>query len=106
MTIRSEAEFNRLLASTAAEYADEERAAAEEESPAAAASTVFSVRLQPAVYEAVKAAAVRAHLTPSALIRQWVTERVDTTDNDNDLLAAVATLRHDVERVASLVRPA
>lgn len=32
MTIRPEAEINRLLASTAAEYVDEERAAAEEES--------------------------------------------------------------------------
>lgn len=45
MTMRSEAEINRLLASTAAEYADEERAAAEEESQAATASTVFPVRL-------------------------------------------------------------
>lgn len=57
MTIRSEAEINRLLASTAAEYADEEPAAAEEESPATAATAEFSVRLQPAVSEAVKTAA-------------------------------------------------
>lgn len=106
MTIRSEAEINRLLAATAAEYADEERAAAEEESQTATASTVFSVRLQPAVYEAVKIAAGRAHLTPSALIRQWVTERVEATDHDNDLDTAVATLRRNVERLASLVRPA
>ncbi|MCA1670923.1 MAG: hypothetical protein LC799_01515 [Actinobacteria bacterium] len=106
MTIRSKAEINRLLATTAAEYADEERAAAEEESQAATASTVFSVRLQPAVYEAVKAAADRAHLTPSALIRQWVTERVETTAEETDLATAVATLRRDVERVAALVRPA
>ncbi|MGH4015529.1 MAG: hypothetical protein ACRDSL_16725 [Pseudonocardiaceae bacterium] len=106
MTIRSEAEINRLLASTAAEYADEERAAAEEESPTATASTVYSVRLPPAVYEAVKTAASRAHLTPSALIRQWVTERVETTAEQTDLATAVATLRRDVERVASLVRPA
>lgn len=106
MTIRSEAEIDRLLASTSAEYADEERAAAEEESHAATASTVFSVRLQPAVYEAVKIAAGRAHLTPSALIRQWVTERVDATGEDEDLATAVATLRRDVERVAALVRPA
>ncbi|MGH3867639.1 MAG: helix-turn-helix domain-containing protein [Pseudonocardiaceae bacterium] len=89
-----------------AEYADEERAAAEEESHTATASTVFSVRLQPAVYEALKIAASRAHLTPSALIRQWVTERVEATDNETDLATAVATLRRDVERVASLVRPA
>jgi predicted transcriptional regulator len=106
MTIRSEAEINRLLASTAAEYADEERAAAEEESPAATASTVFSVRLQPAVYEAVKTAAGRAHLTPSALIRQWVIERVEAREEETDLASAVATLRRDVERVAALVRPA
>ncbi|MGH3902762.1 MAG: hypothetical protein ACRDTE_00955 [Pseudonocardiaceae bacterium] len=106
MTIRSEAEIDRLLASTAAEYVDEERAAAEEESQAATASTVFSVRLQPAVYEAVKAAAARTHLTPSALIRQWVTERVETTDEETDLASAVATLRRDVERVSALVRPA
>ncbi len=63
MTIRSEAEINRLLAATA--------------------STVFS-----------------------ALIRQWVTERVEATDNETDLATAVATLRRTVERVASLVRPA
>jgi predicted HicB family RNase H-like nuclease len=106
MTIRSEAEINRLLAATAAEYADEERAAAEEESQTATASTVFSVRLQPAVYEAVKAAAGRAHLTPSALIRQWVTERVEATAEETDLATAVATLRRDVERVAALVRSA
>jgi hypothetical protein len=42
MTIRSEAEINRLLAPTVAEYADEERAAAEEEPHAATTSTVFS----------------------------------------------------------------
>lgn len=106
MTIRSEAEINRLLAPTVAEYADEERAAAEEESHAATASAVFSVRLQPAVYEAVKAAAGRAHLTPSALIRQWVTERVEATGEEEDLATAVATLRRDVERVAALVKPA
>ncbi len=106
MTIRSEAEINRLLAATTAEYADEERAAAEEESHAATASTVFSVRLQPAVYEAVKSAAARAHLTPSALIRRWVTERVEATTDEDDLVTAVATLRRDVERVASLVKPA
>ncbi len=106
MTIRSEAEINRLLASTAAEYADEEREAAEEESHVATASTVFSVRLNPAVYEAVKTAAGRAHLTPSALIRQWVTERVEAKDEDTELASAVATLRRDVERVAALVRPA
>ncbi len=105
MTIKSEAEINQLLAATAAEYADEERAAAEEESHAATAAMVFSVRLQPAVYEAVKAAAGRAHLTPSALIRQWVTERVEATEEENDLASAVATLRRDVERVAALVRP-
>ncbi|MGH3814908.1 MAG: hypothetical protein ACRDS1_04100 [Pseudonocardiaceae bacterium] len=106
MTIRSEAEINRLLASTAAKCADEERAAAEEEFHAATASTVFSVRLQPAVYEAVKMAAGRAHLTPSALIRQWVTERVEATEEENGLASAVATLRRDVERVAALVQPA
>ncbi len=67
---------------------------------------MFSVRLQPAVYEAVKAAAGRAHLTPSALIRQWVTERVEATDEENDLATAVATLHRDVERVAALIKPA
>ena len=64
----------------------------------------FSVGLSPATYDAVRAAATRAHLTPSALIRQWVTERVEET-NSTDLATAVATLRHDVERVADLVRP-
>jgi hypothetical protein len=64
------------------------------------------VRLQPAVYEAVKTAAGRAHLTPSALIRQWVIERVEAAEEENDLASAVATLRRDVERVTALVRPA
>lgn len=44
--------------------------------------------------------------SPSALIRQWVTERVEATDNETDLDTAVATLRRNVERLASLVRPA
>jgi hypothetical protein len=75
MTMRSEAEINRLLASTAAEYADEERAAAEEESQAATASTVFSVRLQPAVYEAVKTAAGRAHMTGNEVLTDTRVQR-------------------------------
>ncbi len=105
MATRTETEIDQQLAATAAEYVDEERAAAEEEAREATASAVFSVRLAPATHEAVRAAAARAHLTPSALIRQWVTERVEETD-DSDLTTAVAALRRDVERVAGLVRPA
>jgi len=105
MTTRTEAEIDRRLAATAAEYVEEEHAAAEEEAAAAAASAVFSVRLPPATYDAVRAAATRAHLTPSALIRQWVSERVEETGT-SDLSTAVAALRRDVERVADLVRPA
>ncbi len=98
---RSEAEVDRLLAATAAEYQDEEEAVAQEESREAAASAVFSVRLTPATYDAVRAAALREHLTPSALIRLWVTERVEE-GSGSDLATAVATLRRDVERVAAL----
>ncbi len=105
MTTRSDAEVDRLLAATAAEYVDEEQAAAEEESREAGASAVFSVRLPPATYDAVRAASARAHLTPSALIRQWVTERLEETSS-GDLATAVAALRRDVERVADLVHPA
>ncbi len=105
MTTRTEAEIDRRLAATAAEYVEEEQAAAEEDAAAAAASAVFSVRLPPATYDAVRAAATRAHLTPSALIRQWVSERVEETGT-SDLSTAVAALRRDVERVADLVRPA
>ena len=105
MTARRETEIDQLLAATAAEYVDEERSAAEEESREAAASSVFSVRLSPATHEAVRTAAARAHLTPSALIRQWVTERVEEAGSA-DLATAVAALRRDVERVADLVRPA
>jgi predicted HicB family RNase H-like nuclease len=105
MTTRTEAEIDQRLAATAAEYVGEEQAAAEEEAREATASAVFSVRLSPATHEAVRAAAARAHLTPSALIRQWVTERVEET-GDSDLPTAVAALRRDVERVADLVRPA
>ncbi|MDQ2788968.1 MAG: hypothetical protein DLM60_15705 [Pseudonocardiales bacterium] len=105
MATRYETEIDQRLAPVAAEYVAEEHAAAEEESREAAASAVFSVRLAPATYEAVRAAATRAHMTPSALIRKWVTERVEESDS-NDLATAVATLRRDVERVANLVRPA
>lgn len=105
MTARTEAEIDQRLAATAAEYVDEEQAAAQDEVREAAASAVFSVRLAPATYEAVRAVAARAHLPPSALIRQWVTERVEETGDDN-LATAVATLRRDVERVAGLVGPA
>ncbi len=105
MTTRTEAEIDQRLAATAAEYVEEEQAAAEEEAAEAAASAVFSVRLPPATYDAVRTAATRAHLTPSALIRQWVSERVEETGT-SDLSTAVAALRRDVERVADLVRPA
>ncbi len=105
MTTRTENEIDEQLATAAAEYVDEERAAAEEEVLEATASAVFSVRLAPATHEAVRAAAARTHLTPSALIRQWVTERVQETD-DSDLTTAVAALRRDVERVADLVHSA
>lgn len=104
MTTRTEAEIDQRLAGTAAEYVDEEQAAAEEELREAAASAVFSVRLPPAIHEAIRAAAARMHLTPSALIRQWVSERVEETGS-SDLATAVAALRRDVERVADLVRP-
>lgn len=105
MATRPEADIDRVLAATATEYVDEEHEAAEEETREAVASAVYSVRLPPAIYEAVRAAAARAHLTPSALIRQWVTERVEGAIG-GDLVQAVATLRRDVERVADLVRPA
>lgn len=105
MTTRTENEIDQQLATTAAEYVDEERAAAQEEVREATASAVFSVRLAPATHEAVRAAAAQTHLTPSALIRQWVTERVQETE-DSDLATAVAALRRDVERVAGLVRSA
>ncbi|MGI8537230.1 MAG: hypothetical protein ACR2K2_12195 [Mycobacteriales bacterium] len=105
MTTRTEAEIDQRLAQTAAEYVGEEQAAAQEEAREAAASAVFSVRLPSATYEAVRSAAARAHLTPSALIRQWVTERVEEP-GDSDIATAVAALRRDVERVAALVRPA
>ena len=105
MAIRPEIEIDQLLAPTVAEYLDEERAAADEESRDAAASSVFSVRLPAATYDAVRAAASRVHLTPSALIRQWVSERVQEGGGDADLATALAALRRDVERVADLVQP-
>ncbi len=105
MTTRTEAEIDQRLAETAAEYVGEEQAAAREEAREAMASAVFSVRLSSATYAAVRSAAARAHLTPSALIRQWVTERVEEP-GDSDIATAVAALRRDVERVADLMRPA
>jgi hypothetical protein len=105
MTKRTKAEIDRMLEATAAEYADEEREAANDESRSAAASSVFSVRLPPATYEAVRDAAARVHLTPSALIRQWVTERIDEPA-DSDLVTAIDGLRRDVERLAKLAKSA
>jgi predicted transcriptional regulator len=102
---RAETEIDRKLAGTAAEYAEEDRAAAAEEARDAANSRVFSVRLSPSVYEAVRDAAERTHLTPSALIRQWVSERAESTGQD-DLASTVAALRRDVERLARLAPPA
>ena len=101
MTERSEAEIDRILAATAEEYADEDRAAAAEEEREAANSRVFSVRLPADVHEAVRQAARQARSTPSALIRQWVSERVADTEQ-NDLATAVSALRRDVERLARL----
>ncbi|MDQ2707702.1 MAG: hypothetical protein M3Z25_08740 [Actinomycetota bacterium] len=106
MTTRPEAEIDQLLVASAVEFADEERSAAEEESSVATASAVFSVRLPPDIHEAVKVAASRAHTTPSALIRRWVSERVEQAADPAGLTAAVAILRRDVERVADLIRPA
>jgi predicted transcriptional regulator len=105
MTRRSNAAIDQLLEAAGAEYAEEDRAAAADEAREAVASAVFSVRLSPEVYEAVRQAATRAHLTPSALIRQWVSERVEDT-GENDLASAVATLRREVERLAKLAKPA
>lgn len=105
MTQASEAQINRRLAETAAEYAEEDRAAAAEEAREASSSPVFSVRLSPATYDAVRQAAERAHLTPSALIRQWVSERVENAGHD-DLASAVATLRRDLDRLADLAQSA
>lgn len=102
---RPEADIDQLLSAAAAEYDVEDRAVAEEESREGGASAVFSVRLPPDVYDAVRAAASRAHLTPSAVIRQWVTERT-LEGGTGDLATAVAALRRDVDRVASLVEPA
>jgi predicted HicB family RNase H-like nuclease len=93
------------LAATAAEYVAEDRAAAAEEATEAAHSRVFSVRLAPEIYDAVRTAAERAHLTPSALIRQWVSERVWDT-GQGDLARTVAALRRDVERLTELAPPA
>jgi len=110
MPRRSEAEIDRLLDPVRAEYEQEEREAAEEEirerDERDAASLVFSVRLPREMYNAVREAAERAHLTPSALIRQWVSERITSGDGPDDLDDAVASLRRDVERVARLARPA
>jgi hypothetical protein len=98
-------DIDELLAPTAAEYDAEERAAAEQELREAEnepSSLVFSVRLSPELYTSVRAAASRAHLTPSALLRQWVSERVELGP-DEDRSAVVAALRRDVDRVARLL---
>lgn len=104
MTNRTDAEIDEALAATAAEYAEEDRAAAAEEAREAVNSRVFSVRLSPSVYDAVRDAAERAHLTPSALIRQWVSERVEDTEHA-DLASTIAALRRDVERLAEFAPP-
>ena len=105
MTDRTDAEIDQTLAATAAEYSEEDRTAAAEEAQEAAHSRVFSVRLSPSVYDAVRDAAERAHTTPSALIRRWVSERVEDS-GDDDLTSTIAALRRDVERLAQFAPPA
>lgn len=105
MIRRSDVDIAHMVDAVAVEYADEERAAAEEEARAAAASKVFSVRLPPDIYDAVRAAADDVHLTPSALIRQWVTERVEA-HGEGDLQGMIAALRRDVERLERLAASA
>lgn len=105
MSHRTDAEIDQALAAAAEEYEAEDRAAAQEEAREEAVSRVFSVRLSPSIYDAVRDAAERAHLTPSALIRQWVSERAEDTGQD-DLAATVAALRRDVERLAKFAPPA
>ena len=105
MSDRTDPEIEQAIAAAAAEYEAEDRAAAEEELREEAASRVFSVRLSPGVYSAVRDAAERAHLTPSALIRQWISERAEDTGQD-DLAGTVAALRRDVERLAKFAPPA
>lgn len=104
MTHHTDTEIDQALAATAAEYAEEDRAAAAEEEQASANSRVFSVRLAPSVYDAVREAAEHAHLTPSALIRQWVSERVGCNGRD-DVADTVAALRRDVDRLTELAPP-
>lgn len=90
-------------------YAEEERLAAEEEirghDERDRKSSVYSVRLPPEVYEAVTVLAEEQHLTPSALIRQWIAERVVASEA-GDLADAVAALRRDVERLARVASSA
>lgn len=99
----------RRLAQIAAGYAEEERAAAGEEirerEERDQASLVYSVRLPRDVYDVVRAIADREHLTPSALIRRWVSERAQEDDQD-DIGEAMASVRREVDRLARLVRPA
>lgn len=101
MAKRTDPDIDAALVPTAAEYIEEEAHAAREEAQAATASAVFSVRLSPSK-DAVRAAAAQQNVIPSALIRQWVTQRVEQT-GQGDLATAVAVLRHDLERVADLV---
>jgi hypothetical protein len=104
-----EAKINERMAALREEYAEEERLAAEEErlerEERDRKSSVYSVRLPPEVYDAVRLLAEKQHLTPSALIRQWVCEQVAPAEED-DLTTAVADLRRDVERLAKLARSA
>lgn len=66
---------------------------------------VLDVTLGRELYDAVRVQADSENCSPHALVTRWVAERVAANAVD-DAEAAVADLGRDVERVATLMRPA
>ena len=67
--------------------------------PGGARARVLSVRLSDAEATALDAAAERAGLTPSALIRSWIADRLadDTTTDPRALARVLESIAHRVE---------
>lgn len=108
MAKKTEAHIDELLDRVRADYQDEERLTADEEQRENLTSNVFSLRLFADLHTKVRRIATERHTTPSALLRQWVAERVEQEQEaqSSDLAAAVTALTRDVERIRALTRAA
>lgn len=67
----------------------------------------YAVRLTPDEQRLVHEMAARAHVGPTVLLHQWISERIDReTDTSGELGDALEAIRRDLERAERLSRRA